>query len=496
MRLIQKPAPQLLYPNPAWDSFVSIPLKDPNALIKAKEQLKGISYPRSSLYQILKSYNREIGNDSFALQQIERIQLEDSYCIVTGQQLGLMGGPAYTILKAITCLQVARAANAIPIFWLATEDHDISEIDHTFLIDGLGNLKEFRLNFPRDGTPVEDLFLSEKCVETIHAFLEVIKKPELKQFAVIGDRYASAMAALLARLFSGTGLVLMEPRLLRSLAIPFFKREVIEAEGIFNTIQKTTERFKQAGGNPPVIPAATNLFYKVAGKLRAKVRWDGSQFKIGSSSYSLAEMLTLIEHQPDYFSTNVLARPLLQSQLLPTLAYVAGPHEWLYYHQLKDYYQFCKIPMPWITERLSTTLLSPYVQELLEKSQLNPWEPIPHHWHELLPEVDQGVADLSLEWQSIAKLHFGKEVEESTLSRYIRHPVNKIQKKITTARLKKRGLPYSALHYLNNWLHPHHQPQERVLNWWGFQTQAKENLIHAFQKEPIFPYEGHYYCYT
>src|ERR1700722_14421158 len=97
------------------------------------------NYPRSQLHHLLKEYNQTIGNDQPALENAERILQSETACVITGQQLGMMGGPSYTILKGISCLLFACKINAIPIFWLATEDHDISEIDHTYLLDSLGN---------------------------------------------------------------------------------------------------------------------------------------------------------------------------------------------------------------------------------------------------------------------------------------------------------------------------------------------------------------------
>ncbi len=139
---------------------------------QSSESLAKRSYPRKALVPLLTAYNREIGNDAAALANIGRLGDSTSVCVVTGQQLGLMGGPSYTILKAISCLLLARATGSIPIFWAATEDHDIGEIDHTTLLDSLSNLATFRLRFRHDGRFVEDLTLTEGHLEAIRSFCE------------------------------------------------------------------------------------------------------------------------------------------------------------------------------------------------------------------------------------------------------------------------------------------------------------------------------------
>ena len=103
-------------------------------------------YPRAQLSECLVKYNQLIGNDSSAVQQAEKLAEDGSVCVFTGQQLGLFGGPSYTILKAVSCILLARELGAIPIFWLATEDHDVAEIDHTYTLDSFGNLEKYRLS--------------------------------------------------------------------------------------------------------------------------------------------------------------------------------------------------------------------------------------------------------------------------------------------------------------------------------------------------------------
>lgn len=488
MEIVTKKYPRL-YTSGVLDAFLEIAPQDPNALQKARQQIEGRNYPRAEIAAILHSYNKAIGNDATALLNIEK--LKSSECVITGQQLGLMGGPAYTILKAITCLLLARQAQAIPIFWLATEDHDVFEINHTYLIDAIGNLKEYRLNFPKDHF-VEDLTLNAKHVEILSDFMQ---ETHLSLAVTEGASYAKVMAAFLAKLFEGTGLIFLEPYLLRPLAQSFFQREICDADAITKILHSTTERFAAAGGEPLLhSQEGTNLFLKVDG-FRRKIQRKDKGFAVGDQFFTESQLLKMIETEPQRFSPNVAARPLLQSLLFPTIAYVAGPNELGYYHQLRDYHQFHEVAMPWIVPRLSATLLMPYAADLLEKCKLDPWNEIPAHWHEVFPHLDEGFAHLIEEWQGSALKTFGADADEEMLRRCVRQSAQKIRKRICKARLSKQDIPYYALHFLRNLIHPHGKLQERVLNWLTFQAHFRGNLIDEFLQKADWQTSGHLYCY-
>lgn len=421
MHVINNPSQPQRIKNP-WDSFLGISFEDPKAWDKARQQISGRSYPRDEMASILFSYNQTIGNDDAAvIAQIRALASPDSACVVAGQQLGMMGGAAYTILKAISCLLVARQTGSVPIFWLATEDHDIGEIDHTYLVDSMGNLQRFRLSFLKNGRSVEDLELTERNRGEIQAFWDALGVPVLSIGTV---SYAEYMAKILVRFFAGTGIVFLEPKLLRKLATPFFRKELQENCAIQEVLKTTTNRLESVGGHPILhFNGGANLFLKNENKRRLKIHQTGDLFTAGNDRYRLEELLSLIDSEPGRFSTNVAARPVLQNALLPVIACIAGPAEMAYHLQLGDYHQYHGISMPCMVPRLSATFISPHIAKLLETYHLQPWDDIPHK------SSDQ------------------------------------------------EKFPGHGLHMLRNWLHPHERLQERVLNWWNFQAHAQENLI-------------------
>lgn len=403
-------------------SFLGIPFDHPEAFDLIKESIKNKEYPRQQLAAILEEYNRKLGNDASSLQNITKLKEPGSYCVVTGQQLGMQGGPIYTILKGISCLLLAKKTGAIPIYWLATEDHDVAEIDHAYCIDLSGDLKRFYISLPKEGFSIEDIKLTQTNVDEISAFWNFLDLQE-QPIPMTGELYSVYMAKILMRLFIGTGMVFLEPKLLRQLAVPFFTREIKECQSIRKILKVTTERLKKAGGVPVInVQESTNLFIKNNQNKRVKLRFNDGAFTVGQESFSLDDILSKIDREPQLFSCNVAARPVLQNLLLPVIAYAAGPTEREYHRQLRDYYQFHGASMAIIVPRISATLISPAAQKILEATGLKPWNGIP-------------------------KQVSGKDVSKKNL------------------------------HFLRNLITPHNESQERLLNWWEFQSKTQENLV-------------------
>lgn len=427
------------------DSFLGISYLEHDALSKAALQLRSKSYPRELLAKRLHDYNLSIGNDESALKNIKRLNESSSSCVITGHQLCMLGGPSYTILKGITCLQAAKAANAIPIFWLATEDHDVGEIDHAYLLDELGNLQKHQLHLASHGQAIDEIELSTHNRQEIEHFLRSCRI-DPSRWPQMHPSYSATMANSMAKLFAGTGMVFVEPKLLRPLAKDFFRREIDECQQIQEILAATTKKLLQHDGQAQIqLQQGSNLFLKTASGQRKRIVFSHPNFVVDGTTYSAKELIAMIEEAPERFSTNVAARPILQSLLFPTLAYVAGPSEIAYFRQLGDYHRFHHVPMPCIIPRASASLIPPAMVQLMESLHIKPWDSIPAHWN--------------------AKF------------------------------LKEQGLPSDGLHTLRNLLHPHNKLQERVLNWWGFQGQSNENLLLESLKHIPWKAEGHYYLY-
>lgn len=430
-------------------------------------------------------YNRSIDNTA-ALEYYEPLfKSPKPSFIVTGQQLGLMGGPSYTILKAITAIQSAKELNAIPLFWLATEDHDIGEIDHTYLINNQCNLQRYRLKFEKRGAFVEDLTLSKNHLEVLSEFENNVGKTIFQKAPQVGDNYSLTMARELAFLFKETPLLFIEPKFLRGLAKEFFVKEIKNSQQIQDLLNQTTADLNYQGNKTPLEISSTNLFFKTDSGKRAKIKRNEQAFSIEEKILTENELLELCESYPERFSASAAARPLMQSYCIPTLAYVAGPNERLYLKQLSDYFKYHNIPEPIVIPRLSATLTSPKAEKFLQQCELKPWNVIPERWLDsILFSFNHDFYDW---WKQFKALNIQTKSEMNKL-------LFSYNKKIVDEVLAEKQIPKEALHYLNNLLQPCRQKQERVLNWWEFQKNSSSNLIKALVEHSDWKNPSELYC--
>ena len=209
---------------------------------------------------------------------------------------------------------------------------------------------------------------------------------------------------------------------------------------------------------------------------RMKLRFDGQAFIAGNESYHLEDLLEKVQNEPESFSTNVAARPVLQNIILPVIAYIAGPSEIAYHRQLGDYHLFHGTSMPCLVPRLSATFIPPDAARILETCQLNPWDQIPHNWQDVFPLIQQKGEAMIAQWQECAKHFFDKDLSLSAIERYAKLGGKKLIHRAYKAHIQKKGLSGESLHLLKNLINPHNNPQERLLNWWGFQTKTQENF--------------------
>ncbi len=310
--------------------------------------------------------------------------------VVTGQQVGLFTGPLYTIYKALTVVQLARRLEDrhpfrfLPLFWMASDDHDFAEVNHAVVFDRGNRLKDLRHpDAHPPGGPVGPFRLGPK-IETLLAQLdEVLPESEFKPrvmewargayrpTATLCEAFARAMLAL----FAEDGLVLVDPMEpeLRRLAEPIFRAE-LEADPPSAELLTQRNRELAARGYQAQIhaqPEMVNVFVLLDG-LRAALVRDGGGYRLksGDRGFSSAELLELLRRSPERFSPNAALRPIVQDHIFPVAAYVAGPAEIAYYAQLSGLYELFGVPMPVIYPRASLTLVEARVTELLRKFKL------------------------------------------------------------------------------------------------------------------------------
>lgn len=304
--------------------------------------------------------------------------------IVTGQQVGLFGGPAYSVYKALSAIRIARqlterGVEAVPVFWLATEDHDLAEINHTFVFNPARvELERYSLEVENaDTRRVGEIVLGKKVAHVIDSLSFIVSGAEKRWVMdALEDSYqaeatfGSAFARLFARLFAGRGLILLDPldTRLHELAAPLFRQAIEEAPALTAALLAQNMALEAAGfhAQVKVTPASTLLFLSEKGA-RLAIQQKNGGFVAGRSVFSAGELIARLESSPIDFSPNALFRPLMQDTLLPTAAYLGGPAEIAYFAQARVLYDRLLGRMPLIAPRAGFTLVEPNLQRLLKK---------------------------------------------------------------------------------------------------------------------------------
>ncbi len=352
---------------------------------------------RGKVSQILERQNRAWGASPKTLANIERFK-RGALAAVTGQQVGLFGGPLFSIFKALTAVKLAEQATAagvdcVPVFWLATEDHDLAEVNHVSLLSEHG-LPE-RLVVESQGiadAPVGTVKFGPEIEPVVERAAALLGDSEvttwLRQAYRPGESLGSAFALLFARLFAEWGVILLDPaeKDFHHLAKPLFRAAIERVSELDEALLARGKALEAAGYHQQVkVTSATTLLFEVKNGARTVVRRrnngandNGGEFAVGEERSSSKELVERIEEAPETFSPNALFRPVVQDYLLPTLVYTGGAAEAAYFAQAAVVYEKLLGRVTPILPRFSATLLEAKAERILTRYQLG------------LPEVFQG----------------------------------------------------------------------------------------------------------
>jgi bacillithiol synthase len=339
---------------------------------------------RLRIAEVLRAQNRRFGSDASVEAALDRFA-SGAAVAVTGQQVGLFSGPSFTIYKALTALRVAeeleRAGTpAVAIFWLATEDHDLAEIDHCFWPSREGVEKIGLSSSEHEGRRAGEVPLGEAVIAAVEQATAKLEGPAAEEMrAALTDSYApsetygSSFGKLLARVFAGKGLILLDPisEELHRLTEPLYRATLERHSELNQALAARGKELERDGYHVQVkvVEESTALFLNLDGK-RIPVRARNSDFVAGRRTFSLAELTDLLSRSPTDFSANVLFRPVIQDALLSTVAYIAGPSEIAYLAQASVNYDRLLGRMPVILPRASFTLIDAHSVRVLHKYEL------------------------------------------------------------------------------------------------------------------------------
>ncbi|MGI8734398.1 MAG: bacillithiol biosynthesis cysteine-adding enzyme BshC [Pyrinomonadaceae bacterium] len=398
-------------------SFESIPqqsrlfldyLKDPLALhrfyptairfhhelpSRASEVLAAYTTDRQAMCDALSEMNARWGAGAETMANIERLREEDCVAVMSGQQAGLFTGPLYTIYKALSAVKLAgclsqRNTKAVPVFWIATEDHDFAEVARVKFIARDCRLAtvEVSAELHREGHPVGDVILDESIDATISRLLELLPMSEfsadleqlLRETWKPGQGYAEAFAQMMTSLVGRYGLIFLDPLDKRSkaLAAPLYAKAALRAPEIANAILARSQELEAAGYHAQVTPSENSFplfLHDEDGVRYALTRSDDDRYtaKNSDKAYTVEELSALALEHPDKFSPNVTLRAVVQDFLLPTIAYYGGAAEVAYFAQTAEVYRLLERPITPILPRSSLTMIESHTGRVLERYGLS-----------------------------------------------------------------------------------------------------------------------------
>src|ERR1700719_136401 len=312
---------------------------------------------RNAVTTILRAQNAAYGAGPAVFDNLDQLE-KGAVAVVSGQQVGLFSGPAYSFYKALSAVQIANeltrsGIEAVPVFWMATEDHDVDEVRHVSWFQD-GQLKRFELAPPVEkdaGRPVGKILLGAQIDEQVHEAAELLVKQGsvllaqfLKESYSRGETYGSAFAKLFARLFSQQGLILLDPLdpALHRIAAPLYRQAIEDRDALNEKLLRRGKELEAAGfsAQVKVTSKSTLLFYmgcecgdkpQTSNGVRKEIVTSGhGKFQASGKQWETAELLKAIERSPEDFSPSALLRAVVQDYLLPTVGYIGGAAEIAY----------------------------------------------------------------------------------------------------------------------------------------------------------------------
>jgi bacillithiol biosynthesis cysteine-adding enzyme BshC len=354
---------------------------DLNGISRATKEIRLEDSIRRGVVDVLRRQNATFGGDSETKRNLDRLQ-NGAAAVVTGQQVGLFGGPAFSVYKALTAIRLANelranGTNAVPIFWLATEDHDLAEVNHCFFAARAG-LERFDWNTPgAEGRRVGEILLGETMRDLSSRASAMLEGASAKDVAKwISESYCpeetfgSAFAKLMTRIFAGRGLIFLDPLSpeLHRLSAQTMLRALTEHEALAKELVARSAALERADFHAQVkVAENSTLVFRIVDGQRVAVRPKNGGFVAGSIQESYEDTWKAVEHHPEEFSANALLRPVIQDTLLPTIAYIGGPAEIAYHAQTSVVYKRLLGRAPAILPRAAFTLVTSHVAILLKK---------------------------------------------------------------------------------------------------------------------------------
>ncbi|MEW4922984.1 bacillithiol biosynthesis cysteine-adding enzyme BshC [Algibacter sp. 2305UL17-15] len=491
---------------------------------KAQIEEKQSSFPKSSrevLVSALKKHYKNSNISELTLQNIECLNSENTFTITTGHQLNLFTGPLYFLYKIVSAINLSTELkkeypefNFVPIYWMATEDHDFDEINY-FNFKG----KKFQWNRVASGAVGE--LSTEGLDEVLELFVQDLGtgknadtlKELFKKAYLNHKNLADATRFLANELFLDYGLVIMDANDsdLKRLFMPFVETE-LRNQTSYHSVSKTNEALSSISEDYKiqVNPREINLFY-ITEDIRERIVFEDDVYKVLNTDiiWSLSEIQKVLLEHPERFSPNVIMRPLYQEVILPNLCYIGGGGELAYWFQLKAYFNEVAIPFPVLLLRNSVLIKTEKQAEKLQKLNISN-EDLFLKRHSFINKKVRTISNIDIDF-SIQKKYLQQQFEDlyqlaeqtdkSFLGAVKAQEVKQLkgldalEKRLLKAQKKKLSNEVKRMTNIQNELFPNGNLQERNANFSEFYLEYGEQLIPYLIKN-LKPLKGEFSIIT
>ena len=481
---------------------------DFKTVAKCARQLKFPDERRRQVADVLRAQNLLYGSGSGTEKNIERLA-QGAVAVVSGQQVGLFGGPAYSFYKALTAIQAAESLTssgieAVPVFWMATEDHDLDEVRHVTWFHE-GELQRFELPKPEhDAVPVGRIRLGAEVEELVRRAQPLLGETfggYLHETYIPEATYGSAFAGLFARIFADLGLILLDPLddRLHQIAAPILRQALGCRDELNDDLLRRGKALESAGYEPQVkVTSRSTLLFSLTSGKREVITASNGNFTSGNTTLPREEWIELVEAEPENFSPNAILRPVMQDFLLPTVAIFGGPAELAYFAQSHVLYEKLLQRMPVILPRADFTLVDPKGERLLKKYHLDIediWagsetlrkrmynsvvpKKLSREFDDNLHKIDKNLKSLH---KAIAKVDPTIQGTIARAEKRIRYQIEKLRHKTGAALDRHEKQIEAHQRFLENLLYPQKGLQSRDLCFLPFLARWGSGGLYELQK--------------
>jgi bacillithiol biosynthesis cysteine-adding enzyme BshC len=480
----------------------------------ALKALAGRTYERQTVAHIFEDACERYGGQPELFERAQDVLRPETFLIVTGQQAGLLGGPLYTLHKALTAIKLAREWNErfsgrarfLPVFWVASDDHDLQEIDHAFFLNGTREVQRVRAEWGDEvrGSCVADVSFSAACKTLREPLKGIFGEAVDEWLAPYAERNAgAAFAALLTKHLGALGLLVIESKAVRVLGAELFARELEQYSTTSSLIRGAGQKMRVAGYEPGLAEenTAPHLFVDHAGVRAALVPTaDGAAMgtrssafrarKIGPGWFRLDMLTERAYKQPRDYSPSAALRPVLQDRALPVAATVLGPGEMAYWAQLSAVHGHFDAAWPVIVPRASMTLMDKDASRAFRKLELTIEDlflsleelkakfqtggKVSEVGGELAKDSEVILARLDDMHRKVREVDGGLDPLFQKARKRVSNELGRVIQKTKASIAQRENPAVARLEYLSRLTRPKGRPQERMLCWAQFVARDPE----------------------